>query len=74
MDKKNLLTEDEMAIVRKLQSECMTEEEPEDPTDKNCKTFIIRPVPWLKDEVVQLKRKLDEYDEHNSDKHYLEYK
>ena len=31
-------------------------------------------MPWLKDEIVQLKRKLDEYDEHNSDKHSLKYK
>ena len=29
MDKKDLLTEDEMEVVRKLQSEFMTDEEPE---------------------------------------------
>ena len=53
---------EEKEIVGGLLSECMTDEEPEDPSKKKL------PVPKLNDKVVQLKPKLDGYDEKNSDK------
>ena len=66
------LTEEEKLLVSKMCSECMTDEESEEPDNVNCKTFIKHTVPWLKVEVVALKTKIDEF-EKEREKSSLKY-
>eukprot|EP00111_Clytia_hemisphaerica_P006577 TCONS_00019062-protein len=54
------LTEEERNIINKLLPECMTDEEKEDAGEGEEELYKTRPVPWLTDEVVAVKRKLDE--------------
>ncbi len=68
------LTEEEKLLMTKICSECQSDEESENPNDKNCSTFIKHSVPWLKDEVMALKLKIDEFEESQREKSTLKYK